>query len=51
MRLIKSIDTFVSERPEKAPYAAHPFFGSLNPHQWAILMYKHLGHHLRQFGV
>ena len=29
----------------------HPFFGPLQPHQWAILMYKHVDHHLRQFGV
>jgi len=29
----------------------HPFFGRLAPEEWAILMYKHLDHHLRQFGV
>lgn len=29
----------------------HPFFGPLTPAQWAELMYKHLDHHLRQFGV
>ncbi len=29
----------------------HPFFGPLKPQQWAILMYKHIDHHLRQFGV
>lgn len=32
---------------------AHPhfFFGRLKPEEWAVLMYKHLDHHLRQFGV
>lgn len=29
----------------------HSFFGPLAPHEWATGMYKHLDHHLRQFGV
>jgi len=29
----------------------HPFFGALTPHEWGTGMYKHLDHHLRQFGV
>ena len=29
----------------------HPFFGELTPLDWATGMYKHLDHHLRQFGV
>jgi len=29
----------------------HPFFGSLTPHAWSRGMFKHLDHHLRQFGV
>lgn len=29
----------------------HPFFGSLTPQEWGIGMYKHLDHHLRQFGA
>ncbi|MEL6590720.1 MAG: DUF1569 domain-containing protein [Bacteroidota bacterium] len=29
----------------------HPMFGHYTPHQWASGMYKHLDHHLRQFGV
>jgi Protein of unknown function (DUF1569) len=29
----------------------HPFFGPLTPQQWSRGMYKHLDHHLRQFGV
>jgi Protein of unknown function (DUF1569) len=28
----------------------HPFFGTLTPREWGIGMYKHLDHHLRQFG-
>ena len=29
----------------------HPFFGPLTPQEWSRGMYKHLDHHLRQFGV
>jgi len=29
----------------------HPFFGSLTPYEWSRGMYKHLDHHLRQFGA
>jgi Protein of unknown function (DUF1569) len=29
----------------------HPFFGALSPQDWSRGMYKHLDHHLRQFGV
>lgn len=29
----------------------HPFFGSLTSYEWGRGMYKHLDHHLRQFGA
>ena len=29
----------------------HPFFGALPPQDWSRGMYKHLDHHLRQFGA
>ncbi len=29
---------------------AHPFFGELDRKEWARLIYKHLDHHLKQFG-
>lgn len=29
----------------------HPFFGALTPAEWSRGMYKHLDHHLRQFGA
>ena len=29
----------------------HPFFGRLTPEQWDRLQWKHLDHHLRQFGA
>ncbi|MBI1760485.1 MAG: DUF1569 domain-containing protein [Acidobacteria bacterium] len=29
----------------------HPAFGKLSAQDWGALVYKHLDHHLRQFGV
>lgn len=29
----------------------HPFFGEFTTDQWGKMQYKHLDHHLRQFGV
>ena len=29
----------------------HPFFGTLTPQEWARGMYKHVDHHLQQFGA
>lgn len=50
-RLIAAIESFASRGPGGCSRHPHPFFGPLNPQQWAILMYKHADHHLRQFGV
>lgn len=30
---------------------AHPIFGTFTPEQWGQMQYKHLDHHLTQFGV
>jgi hypothetical protein len=29
----------------------HSFFGPMTPREWAVLQYKHVDHHLRQFGA
>ncbi len=50
VQLITTIDSFVNQGAACCSQHPHPFFGSLKPHQWAILMYKHVDHHLRQFG-
>jgi hypothetical protein len=50
-RLSALIDRFVAAGPTGCTINAHSFFGQMTPAQWAILMYKHLDHHLRQFGV
>ena len=50
-RLSALVDRFVAHGPAGCTSHPHPFFGSLSPDEWAILMYKHLDHHLRQFGA
>jgi hypothetical protein len=51
VRLCSLIDRFVSGGPSVCTTHPHPFFGPLTPAEWAVLTYKHLDHHLRQFGV
>ena len=36
---------------DKPMTLAHPAFGSLSNNQWGIAAWKHMDHHLRQFGV
>jgi len=50
-RLLGLIDRFVAAGPAGCATHAHSFFGRMTPEQWATLMYKHLDHHLRQFGA
>jgi hypothetical protein len=50
-RLGRLIDRFADAGPEGCTNHPHMFFGPLTPDEWAILMYKHLDHHLRQFGA
>ena len=50
-RLCALIDRFSAGGPQGCTKHAHTFFGPLTPEEWARLMYKHLDHHLRQFGV
>src|SRR6476469_5013772 len=50
-RLCSLIDRFTTAGPQGCTTHPHSFFGRLNPQEWAILMYKHLDHHLRQFGA
>jgi hypothetical protein len=50
-QLIAAVDSFATGGAACCSQHPHPFFGPLKPQQWAILMYKHVDHHLRQFGV
>ena len=50
-QLCATIDRFVAAGPDGCTDHPHSFFGRLTPQEWGQLMYKHLDHHLRQFGV
>jgi uncharacterized protein DUF1569 len=50
-RLLELISRFVTSGSSGCTTHPHSFFGRLTPDEWAVLMYKHLDHHLRQFGV
>jgi hypothetical protein len=34
-----------------ATWPAHPAFGRLSHRAWGVLIYRHIDHHLRQFGA
>ena len=50
-RLATRIDQVVQRGVAKTEGRIHPFFGRLSGDQWGRLAYKHLDHHLRQFGA
>jgi hypothetical protein len=49
--LVEVIDRFVQRGPAQAATQVHSFFGRLSGPEWGIIMYKHLDHHLKQFGA
>ena len=50
-RLLEAIGRFAAGGPAVCTKHPHFFFGPLTPVEWSTLMYQHLDHHLRQFGV
>ncbi|HWW61610.1 MAG TPA: DUF1569 domain-containing protein [Thermoanaerobaculia bacterium] len=50
-RLTALIERFVQRGPATAAAATHAFFGKLSGEEWGTLMYKHIDHHLQQFGA
>jgi hypothetical protein len=50
-RLLELIRRFAEHGPAVAATQTHAFFGALSGQEWGELMYKHIDHHLRQFGV
>lgn len=45
------VQRFTTFGPAGLSNEPHPFFGKLTNDEWDILSWKHLDHHLRQFGV
>lgn len=50
-RLKANVREFHEGGEAKCTRRPHPFFGALTPQDWSRGMYKHLDHHLRQFGA
>jgi hypothetical protein len=51
LKTIAAIKKFYESGPSKVTKHPHPFFGHFTPEEWAVFQWKHLDHHLRQFGV
>jgi len=49
--LTSLINQFYNGGPGNVGRFPHPMFGSFTTEQWGKSMYKHLDHHLQQFGV
>ena len=47
---VARVEQLVARAATTPATAAHPFFGPLTPGGWGRLGWKHLDHHLRQFG-
>lgn len=50
-RLLKLVDEFHSLGESRVDGNVHGFFGKLSGREWGITQYKHIDHHLRQFGA
>ena len=37
--------------PQEGTGPAHPLFGPLSRREWGVVTYKHVDHHLKQFGA
>ncbi|TDU34260.1 uncharacterized protein DUF1569 [Gelidibacter sediminis] len=49
-QLIRTINEFHA-KALNMHWPKHPYFGNFSTDQWGKMQYKHLDHHLRQFGV
>ena len=47
--LVSLVEEFYSKK-EQSNWPSHPYFGDFTKDQWGKMQYKHLDHHLRQFG-
>ena len=49
--LLKSLDEFIKISSENKLPDKHELFGKMRKYCWGFLEYKHLNHHLKQFGL
>lgn len=50
-RLIALLTRLSESDPQAIAKNPHSFFGKMTAEEWNMLNYKHIDHHLRQFGV
>ena len=50
-RLLAVLREFQSKGERGCDGNVHTFFGRMSGEQWGVTQYKHLDHHLRQFGA
>jgi hypothetical protein len=50
IRLVNLINRFAQDG-YLVTVSVHPFFGKMSSQEWALFVYRHLDHHLQQFGV
>jgi len=50
-KLVNLIQTALAKGPTALVKYPHPYFSTFKGDEWARLNWKHLDHHLRQFGV
>lgn len=48
--LLAAVERF-GERGAETEWPEHPAFGFLSRRGWGVIAYRHLAHHLRQFGA
>jgi len=49
--LRNAVENLAARKDEAASWPSHPAFGKLTPRAWGVLTWRHIDHHLRQFGV
>ncbi|MBL8016425.1 MAG: DUF1569 domain-containing protein [Ignavibacteria bacterium] len=50
-KLIRLVSSLPSKGKSAITRDPHPFFGVLTPEEWDMITWKHLDHHLTQFGA
>lgn len=50
LKLLLTIDLFIEFSKQNKLPKKHPLFGKMSHKDWGFLEYKHLHHHLKQFG-
>jgi hypothetical protein len=50
-KLVELVQQFSTGGEQGLTKHPHPFFGTLTPDEWNKSQWKHLDHHLQQFGV